>query len=107
MTRCTTLIPDPAMFILSLTSVTWFTGPLCTPIRSWICGCSCNVLLISSAHRTGSSGLWKNRSVIPSPVGTRTSLPFVSAARKHSDNLIQLLEQLNLLIDQQLRVTDH
>src|SRR5438034_851626 len=33
-TRCATFIPDPAMFVSSLTSVTRLTGPLCTPIRN-------------------------------------------------------------------------
>ncbi len=33
-TRCATLIPDPTMLVLSLTSVTRLTGPLWMPMRS-------------------------------------------------------------------------
>src|SRR5207249_5941773 len=37
-TRWATLIPDPAMLVLSLTSLTRLTEPLCTPIRNRIVG---------------------------------------------------------------------
>src|SRR5207253_7576335 len=47
-------------------------------------GDSFNALLISNAHCTGSSGLRKKTSAIPSPVGTRMSLLLFSAAWKHS-----------------------
>ena len=71
---------------------------------------SCKARMTSSAHRTGSSGLRKKSSAIPSPVGTRMSLPFASAARKHSvlrTITIEFLHQLDLLVNQQLRITDH
>src|SRR5438552_17424162 len=37
-TRWAILIPDPAMLVLSLTSLTRLTGPLCTPIRNRVLG---------------------------------------------------------------------
>src|SRR5439155_26760852 len=36
------------------------------------------------AHRVGSSRLRKKSSAIPSPIGTRLSLPLASADRKHA-----------------------
>jgi hypothetical protein len=49
-------------------------------------------------------------SAIPSPVGTRVSLPLLPAARKHSvlrTIWFSSLEQINLVTNQQLRITDH
>src|SRR5439155_10606580 len=49
----------PATLARPFTSTTPLTGPLCTPIRNRSSGCcSFNARLISSAHSTGSSGLW-------------------------------------------------
>ena len=58
-TRCAILIPAPATFARSFTSMTPLTGPLCTPMRTRRCGRLFSALLISSAHSTGASGLWK------------------------------------------------
>ena len=73
-------------------------------IRSRIFGCSCKALLISRAHRAGSSGLWKKASAIPSPVGTRISCPRFRGAKafRISHDLLQRLQQFNLLVHEQL-----
>src|SRR5438552_11388025 len=74
-------MPAPATFSLSFTSDTALTGPLWMPILTLTAGFSLSAREISSAHCTGASGLVKNTSAIPSPVGKRISFPFASALR--------------------------
>src|SRR5205823_2887366 len=49
-TRCATLIPEPAMFVFSLTSVTRLFGPLLPPIRNRLPGQASNALQIRGTH---------------------------------------------------------
>ncbi len=72
------------------------------------------MLLQSSANleRTSHRLLWAMKEKERHPVSGRHSLEFAARFRRTktfgaSDDLIQFLEQLNLFIDQQLRITRH
>ena len=67
-----------------------------------MCGCSRNALTTWTAHSAGSSGLPKNTSAIPSPVG-RLINPFPVAAAANSgstsNDILQLPQHGALFID--------
>ena len=73
-TRCAMSMPAPVMLVRLLTSLTSLTGPPeCPCARKFRCLASASAIS-PSAQRAGSSGLWRQTSAMPSPVGNLVEL---------------------------------
>ena len=81
--------------------------PLCTPIRRDRLGCPFRARLISRAHSTGSSGLRRKTSAMPSPASSNQSASRIriSESLRPLDDLVQHITQSALLINRVPRVT--